>query len=110
MVIDSRGAAIATTIIGCLVLTVSLIYIIKIFGIFIDITWLIRIFFASFIIYKMTIWIDVDAIIIPLWYIFLFGIYLCILMFTKEFNRNDMRILINIMDDLDKKIRKYISI
>lgn len=105
-----EGAAIATTITGFIGLILSSAYIIKIFGTFIDFISLIRISFASLIIYKMALWIKVDIPIVPLWYMFLFGIYLCILILTKEFNKNDFKIVANIMDDIDNTVRKYIPI
>lgn len=103
-----KGAAIATTITGLFGLILSSIYIIRLFGTFIDLISLIRIIFASFIVYEMALWVQVDIVILPLWYIFLFGIYICILILTKEFNKNDFKIVTNIMDDLDNTIRKYI--
>lgn len=93
-----KGAAIATTVTGFLVMILSLICIIKIFGTFIDFISLVRIFFASLIIYIMAFWVRVDVFILPLWYIFLFGTYLCILILTKEFNKNDFKIVTNIID------------
>lgn len=103
-----EGAAIATTITGFIGLILSSIYIIKVFGPFIDFMSLIRISFASAIIYNMALWIKVDIPIVPLWYMFLFGIYICILILTKEFNKNDFKIVTNVMDDLGNTVRKYI--
>lgn len=103
-----KGAAIATTITGLFGLILSSIYIIRLFGTFIDLISLIRIMFASFVVYGMALWVQVDIVILPLWYIFLFGIYIGILILTKEFNKNDFKIITSIMDDLNNTVRKYI--
>lgn len=104
-----KGAAVATTITGLFSLILSSICIVRLFGMFVDLISLTRIMFASFIVYEVTLLTQVDVAILPLWYIFLLAIYVIILILTKEFNKNDFKIVTNIMNDLGNTIRKYMS-
>lgn len=97
-----EGAAIATTITGLLSLMLSCAYVMKMFGVIMEVASFIRILFASLFVYAITLVIPVTGLILPIWYAFLFGIYLGILVLIKEFNKYDLEIFTKI---LTKKIK-----
>jgi O-antigen/teichoic acid export membrane protein len=86
-----NGAAIATTITGFAGMVLASAYIIKMFGPFMEIVSLIKMLLASLIINVIAIEVPVTGPFLILWYAFLFGIYLGILVIVKELNINNLK-------------------
>ncbi|MDW7728137.1 MAG: hypothetical protein SCH70_13740, partial [Candidatus Methanoperedens sp.] len=91
------GAAVATTITGLAGLIVVSVYVLRVFGVLMEIASFIKMLFASLVVFIIIQAVAVSGLILPLWYALLFGIYLSILVLIKEFNKNDLEILTRIL-------------
>jgi stage V sporulation protein B len=85
-----KGAAIATTITGLAGMVIASVYILKIFGPFMDAVSFIKMLLASLITYTIALEVEVNGPFLILWYAILFGIYLSILVLVKELNINNL--------------------
>jgi O-antigen/teichoic acid export membrane protein len=94
-----NGAAIATTITGLAGMVMASAYIIKMFGPFMEIVSFIRMLLASILTYVIAIEVQVTGPFLILWYAFLFGIYLGILVLVKELNINNLKNIERILNE-----------
>jgi stage V sporulation protein B len=92
-----EGAAIATTITGFLGLILVWAYMLRMFGAFIEVVSFIKMLISSLIIYAVALAVPVNGVFLILWYVFLFGVYLNILVLMKEFNRNDIETFMKVL-------------
>lgn len=85
-----EGAAIATTITGFLGLVIASMYVLRVFGVLMELVSFLKMLLASLIVFAITLSVPVSGLLLPLWYAFLFALYLCILALVKELNKKDL--------------------
>ncbi|MFU8767659.1 MAG: polysaccharide biosynthesis C-terminal domain-containing protein, partial [Candidatus Methanoperedens sp.] len=95
------GAAMATTITGLAGLILVSVYVLKEFGVLMEIASFTKMLFASLVVFIIILAVPVSGLILPLWYALLFGIYLSVLILIKEFNKNELEILARILTKRD---------
>jgi stage V sporulation protein B len=92
-----EGAAFATTLATITITIWSALVVYNKFKVLIQIKNLLRILFASLIIYFLAFIIIVPLYLLPFYYILLYGAYILILIYTKEINTNDILLVKTLM-------------
>lgn len=85
-----EGAAIATTITGFLGLVIASMYVLRVFGVLMERVSFLKMLLASLIVFAIALAVPAGGLLLPLWYAFLFALYLCILALVKELNKKDL--------------------
>jgi len=98
-----EGGAIATLITGVFCVFVGIFYVNRIFKVLIEISSLLRIISASLIILLISFSIKIEGILLIFWCIILFLIYLAILFFIKEINREDIKLAKDLLKAINSK-------
>lgn len=92
-----EGAAIATTITGFIGLAIASMYVLRVFGVLMERVSFLKMLLASLGVFAIALAIPVSGLLLPLWYAFLFAVYLCILALVKELNKKDLDTLTSIL-------------
>src|SRR5260221_2228675 len=92
-----QGAALATTIATGVILVISGVMVYRKFYVLFNLKSAVKILLASFLIYFLARIIPIPTLLLPLLYLFLFGIYVTLLFFLKEITDEDIRLVKSLM-------------
>lgn len=85
-----NGAALSTTIASFIAVSIAAIVVNRNFSVLLNVSSVGKIILASFLVYMMAKALSVPLLLLPFWYIILFGIYILLLKFMKEITKDDI--------------------